>query len=563
MRSVPGDQAEIKVDFLKRGFTHGDQQQIYLDENWYPEILWDESLSQDSYNVSVKYPPGYQIAVSGIESSEKNRFTASQARHFWIYLGKDQNLKNITTSGVKLSVIYPKDGEDVAEMAFATLQKAIPFFVEKYGFFPYSYFTVIPGDRRGPWGGYNFGQGMAVIHGMNHFAKKSETFWKWISVHELCHHYWGEYVLDGDDPSWLWIGLGIYADQSYLKSVNDPFTVYRNFQEQYYYQGVLKHRNTTLVITPEMHNQLSDEYDWNNTTKHGKGYTVIKALESVIGQENMNQLMLRLLHEFGWKTLNSMEFQKIAEEVSGQSLNWFFDQWVRSNRYLSVEKVDSSCTLRNGLYFTNLTLQHVGNLIMPVPVELCFEDESKVLLSTDRGVKRPVLSYTSQSPLTRIKIDPDQQLPLFEDAYQQAEEDLTDMINELPYSDVGEDAIEPYRLALKLNTSNTDHWYSLGLRLFDGGLLDQASDCFTRSYDLSLQKQDTSGMVGGLCWLGIIADEKDQRPAAIEFYKKANDLDYDTFMMYSQYGLTIDKDWIRARLHTPYNGIITDYETKN
>jgi len=62
---------------------------------------------------------------------------------------------------------------------------------------------------KGPLGGYPFATGIVAIHGQETFKEGEPlVWWQHITSHEIGHEYWGEWVLDPDDPAWLWIGLG-------------------------------------------------------------------------------------------------------------------------------------------------------------------------------------------------------------------------------------------------------------------------------------------------------------------------------------------------------------------
>jgi hypothetical protein len=553
---------EIKVRFSRNGFVKGDSERIYLADKWYPRIWWDGVPVADRYSVALKYPDGYTVAATGKLSDTDKRYEVDRARFFAVYLGKNELSMTADAGGVKLTVVYPETGEKVANTSFSILQQAIPFFIKKYGFFPFSYLNVIPGDKMGPWGGYNFAPGIAVIHGMEHFTKKSVNFWKWISVHELCHHYWGECVFDNKTPSWLWIGLGIYADQSFLKHIGLDYQIYTGFQSQYFYAGVKKHFDTTLDISPDYFEALDDEFDWNNTVKHGKSYTVIKALEIVIGMEGMDQVMQKCMDNYRWAPLTIDDFQKIAEEVSMQNLTWFFDQWVKSSKYLSILVSDSSSIPTDKGYLTTIKFSNPGDVKMMVPVKVHFKDGSSQTMKTDRISSNPVLTFTSNSALDRIELDPDHQLPVFKDTVCPTPKQLDRIVSRLPYTDLGDDVFRPYELAKLVNSPISSTWFGLGIRFYDGGLLEQCKECFSKAAGLGDTGKDTSMIFKSNSWLGLVMDEFGNRNEAINFYRKALASKSEGSFIYSQFNLAVDKKYIEERLVKPYPGMKRVYQIK-
>ena len=63
----------------------------------------------------------------------------------------------------------------------------------------------------------------------------------------------------------------------------------------------------------------------------GKGAAVLNMLRSILGDDNFFKLLKAVPERYAWKSINTADFQKVAEEVSGQSLNYFFLQWIESS----------------------------------------------------------------------------------------------------------------------------------------------------------------------------------------------------------------------------------------
>ena len=72
-----------------------------------------------------------------------------------------------------------------------------------------------------------------------------------------------------------------------------------------------------------------------------------------------------------WRTkrrLGISEFLNICEEESGQDLDWFFDQWVNSNKFLSYDISSQKSDKLGSRYRSEIEVKCLGNLKMPVPV---------------------------------------------------------------------------------------------------------------------------------------------------------------------------------------------------
>jgi len=258
-------------------------------------------------------------------------------------------------------------------------------------------------------GGYPMATSIVVIHGQEKKADASDLHWKWITAHEIGHQYFGEYVLEKDFPGWLWIGLGIYADREYALAKGWGMRRHSRFIETYL-KGHQEGHDTTVAVSSEAYGKI--DFDFNNVVIHGKGYAIISALNCVLGRKTFDRIVGRCLAEYVGRRLGAREFQQICEKVSGQDLGWFFDQWVRSNRFLSYEITSRKCREEKGRYVTEITVTCRGTLKMPVPVEAVFTDGTREVRFTDRLSDPCVVAFESDAPLEKARLDPRQELAL-------------------------------------------------------------------------------------------------------------------------------------------------------
>ncbi|MCK7462158.1 MAG: hypothetical protein MZU84_08880 [Sphingobacterium sp.] len=198
-----------------------------------------------------------------------------------------------------------------------------------------------------------------AIHGLETYVDgESPRHWQHITSHEIGHEYWGEWVLEADDPAWTWIALGIFADTEYMTVRGyDPDRAAEWIGN--YVDAVPMYYDTTLDALPGREDAV--HFDFNNTVVHSKGPAVVFALEDVLGRETFLRLYKRCLRDFGGRPFGWRDLRTAAEAESGQNLAWFFDAWVRSNRYLSyaVERDDSRADGQGG-FKTALRIKRLG-----------------------------------------------------------------------------------------------------------------------------------------------------------------------------------------------------------
>ena len=406
-----GEQANLEIAFGRIKFSQSVSNRVGFAHcvGWYPKLWWGFE-THSSFEVSVKSSSEYRIITSGKFDKKTGVYHAERLRSFGLLLTKEFDVIEANAGDVLVSCVYPQKSKKTAQLLLNTAVDVINFYRERFGFYPFSNLTIVPGMSYPTTGGCQVATNIVEIHAMEQADNLSENHWQWITAHEIGHQYWGEYVMEKDIPGWLWLGLGIYTDREYtrIKGVF-PKDHRSNFMNRYV-KGVRKGFDTTINITPEQQSKI--KFDFNNVVTHGKGYSIISALDCILEKETFSRIYQRCLKEFAGQRLGVFEFRTICEEESGQDLGWFFDQWVNSNRYLSYEISSKSCEEKGNHFISKVEVKCLGNLKMPVPITVYYEDGSSEVKFTNRLLETDVLEFISDSPLKEVKLDAENKLAL-------------------------------------------------------------------------------------------------------------------------------------------------------
>lgn len=541
---APGEELMLEVAF-KLGLILPEEVESYDTQHFLPKLWWDDIPVSDRYQVKINDIPGYELAVGGRLNAATGYYENDHAQQFGLFISREVDVLEEEVEGVLVRVLYPDQGRKVADLAMQTAKQVIPYYQELLGFYPYDFLTILPGGN-GVYGGYPYASGMVVIHGMHLFDQGSVRHWRWITAHEIGHQYWGEYVLDGDDPPWLWIALGIYADREFTQYAGISDLKHRGWAN-YYLDGVRKGLNTIFDIRPDEEAEI--DFDRNNYVIHAKGFSFISALEFVLGKETFRQAYRTTLNRYGGERLTYRNFQRVCEEVSGQSLQWFFDDWVRSNRYLSAVVGGTSSVREGDQYLSTVRVIYDGDIIMPVPVTAVFEDGTVQTQMTHRMGTDQNVTFSSTSRLTGATIDPSGYLANLPEYLPPTAEEIRKEISQLSYSGSGKQAMRIYgKIYTAIREEIGDAWYKLGMVLFDGGYYPQSRSAFLNS----VRYGPESDKFISTAWVGHLYDILQDRSAAIQYYQEALELDQGDTYQHSQYNMTVDRKWLEDRLETPF-----------
>ncbi len=141
-----------------------------------------------------------------------------------------------------------------------------------------------------------------------------------IMVHEMAHQWIGNAVpLASWSDMWLKEGLATYVEwlaqaQRYGSSAA---TAARSTSEQ----TLLTDRRTSSLIAPAAGDLLG-------VASYDKGAWVFQMLRQEIGDEAFFKLLRTTVTTFTDRPISTLDFWRLAEEVSGQDLDAFFTQWL-------------------------------------------------------------------------------------------------------------------------------------------------------------------------------------------------------------------------------------------
>ncbi len=521
---------------------------------WYPKLWWDGLPTRDAFQVNFDEPNGYVTASSGRQNNNTGIYESpGVTTRFAFWLSKNVQVEEKESAGVLIRVFFTEKGKECALLCLETAVDVINFYTEIFGVYPSDSLTIIPGASR-PMGGYPYASSLVVIHGQQAFADRSELHWKWITAHEIGHQYWGEFIMSDDNPedyteSWFMIGMGILADRLWVEARDLGEEKHQGFKNRFI-EGLQGHYDTTADAPESL--KAQQKYDRNNVLIHGKGYSIVSALRSVLGDEIFMTTYLRCIDEFKGNRMGYRDLWTLAEEESGENLDWFFEQWVRSPKYLCYQITSANSWPEAEGYITEITVEPRGeSIIMPLDLKATFKDGSSQIAQIDRYSSQSKIVFRSSSEFEEAKLDPRLRLAMLEKPLPILPKELPSKVRNLPYNGKWDEGMELYKMALESDVQDYQIWFKLGMVIFEGGYLDESFICFEKLIEL---KAPLDYIFMAKTWFGNIRDAQGRREEAVEFYKIALDAaPDDSGWRHDQFGIQSNREWIENRIKTPYD----------
>lgn len=135
-------------------------------------------------------------------------------------------------------------------------------------------------------------------------------------AHELAHQWWGDYITMAEWPDiWLNESFATYSDALYHEHAVG-FDYLRAIMNSYSF--------------PDYEGSIYDPVYLFDRIVYTKGAFVLHMLRRTVGSETFFQILRTYYQDqrFAFGNAATADFIEICETVSGQELDWFFQQWI-------------------------------------------------------------------------------------------------------------------------------------------------------------------------------------------------------------------------------------------
>jgi hypothetical protein len=366
--------------------------------NFYQEHVHDFAWTAD---------PGYIKVARPFKASEQ---TSQQEIGEWAAkLNLPKELVDLKDVEVTL-LIQPEHAGQI-DRHFTAAFNAIKHFGLWYGAYPYETLTVVDP----PYGGHGAG-GMEyptlITAGTNWWPGRDHNP-EMVIVHEFGHQFWYSLVANNEfEESWLDEGFNTYSTGKVLESAYGadylpipvwgvplfyfPVDIPHPIEDRF---GTLHGRFNDPILTSAWKFYDRTSYGINSYPRTG---LTLRTLEQYLGQDVMARVMREYHQRWRFRHPTSQDFFDTVNEVSGQNMSWFFDQFVKGTGTLDYEisnvvsepvhrpggifeqdgqktevKVGDQAST-TGEYQTEVWVRRLGEAYFPMDLLLKFDDGSSI-----------------------------------------------------------------------------------------------------------------------------------------------------------------------------------------
>ncbi|MCC6819025.1 MAG: M1 family metallopeptidase [Bacteroidia bacterium] len=324
-------------------WTQGETQSA---SSWFPTIEAPNQKSTQELSVSVPkkfktisngYLKGSSEYVTGNDTMRTDHWVQDKPHAPYLFALAIGEFAEVKDYWRKMPVNYYVEPayEQYARMVFGNTPEMIEFFS-----------TILKTDY--PWDKYDqvvvrdFVSGAmentsCVIHYdklQHNFREHQDNTSEDVIAHELFHHWFGDLVTCESwsnlplNESFATYGEYLWDEHKYGRDEADA--TLQHFRDAYYNEAEYSPKRL-IRYDYEAQEDMFDAHSYQ------KGGLVLHTLRKQLGDEAFFESLRLYLERYKFKTAELSDLRLCFEEVTGQDLNWFFNQWFLQEGHPNLE----------------------------------------------------------------------------------------------------------------------------------------------------------------------------------------------------------------------------------
>jgi hypothetical protein len=336
----------------------------------------------------------------------------------------------------EITLLIHRSHLKLKERYLSALKNGIQFYSQSFGPYPYDTITLVdPPIKASGAGGMEYPT-LFTTMGFS-FLPEGIYLPEMVTIHEFGHGFWYGIVASNEfeDP-WLDEGINSYSEAKAMAKY------YGEDRSMIDWGGIrisdfLLQRIQVAAVS-KLDPILKKSWEFYSGGSYGvnsyqKASITLLTLENYLGKEVMSEIMRTYFERWKFKHPKTQDFFDVAEEVSGEDLDWFFDQFFRSpdtldytvgslsskeirppvglfNGELKIEEKDKGKD--NDVYKNEVTIVRKGELYFPQEILITFEDGQEIRETWDGKNRWVKYTYIKPKKLKSVQIDPDKKIQL-------------------------------------------------------------------------------------------------------------------------------------------------------
>lgn len=406
-----------------------------------------------NYVVSITLPQNYQVGTGGKlvheepgeDGNKTMTFLAEDLVDFAWTASQDYMIAEGQWRHVSIRCLLQPEHYDQAERHIQSAIYALQYLDEHVGPYPWDYLTIVDPPAHGQSAG-GMEYTTLITAGTYYHLPKGLRMPEMVTVHEFGHAYFMGILANNEfEEAWLDEGINTYWEGRIMDWAYGDQSAMLDFP--FLRAGDVEFARIAMMLMSNKRVTATHNNAWQfppgtyGIMVYHKPATMLHTLERMVGQECMDEIFKAYYRQWSFKHPSSEDFISVVNQVVsdihgnrfGESLNWFFDQFLYGNsvldyriRSISVYSVyEPGGWMQNGsekelikpvkqdeMYRSVVRLERMAEGIIPVEVLVHFENGEEILETWDGKDWSRNYEYITPSPVIWAHIDPEQKLLL-------------------------------------------------------------------------------------------------------------------------------------------------------
>ena len=456
---APGDYVQFRIafqtNFPETQARSGWKRDFVLGGQWFPKVgvwwhgAWNchqyHAMTEffadfGVYDVKLTVPQFEVVGASGVKVSETSDSDGTKTITYhgddihdfaWTasprFKVKDDGVYHGQMGPVNMRILMQPAHWGQVERHEQILRESLQQFESRYGPYPYKTITLVdPGSAAA--GGMEYPT--FITGDTNWFMPEGLHLPELVIEHEFGHQYWYGMVATNEfEDAWMDEGINSYSEVKVLDAILGKRTSILNLAGATIGERELQRGTYAEVSDIDPIAQNAYEYYNGNSyagITYGKTASVLLTLEGIIGEDTMDRAMRAYFMKYRFTHPTKEDFLKTIEEVSGKNLRWYFDQAIYGSpvmdyKVLKIEsfpvnwyedKKDAKKDDKNTVYRSFVWLQRKGAFVMPVEVEIKFDNGEAIREHWDGASRWTKFVYEKKAKVASAELDPDHKIQI-------------------------------------------------------------------------------------------------------------------------------------------------------
>lgn len=223
-------------------------------------------------------------------------------------------------------------------------------------------------------------------------------------AHEAAHTYFPHQTSGrGVAAGWLSEGFAEYLGLMAVEAIMGPAAFRQELDENRAWYGRMAGADRAIAS----YTFINRGPEWPAVV-YAKGSFVLHMLRFVIGDEAFRKTLQTYATGYRSQSVRVEDFVRVASEVAGRDLTWFFQQWIHERVLPDYAVADVASAPAEGGIRTTARIRNLGTGTMPVDVLFEMDGNERVVQRVEvRTRSEATVSVVTPRPVRRVEVDPD------------------------------------------------------------------------------------------------------------------------------------------------------------